>query len=71
MWYYNYVYLIKSENRLVILEGQERDSDYHLFMSNNGNNYESLKNTCKMFCLGYIYGCVTGNVPVNNVKEFE
>lgn len=51
-----YVYLILSENRLVILKQQITDKDYHELVKITRNHEECGRDSCKMFCLGYILG---------------
>jgi len=69
---YYYVYLILSENRLVIMENKFVNDDYHLLMDNNGENKISLYNTCKIFCLGYLYGSRSnGRIIINDPHEYS
>lgn len=70
-YYYFYIYLIIDENRLVIKENKIIDENYHLLMDNNGNNRQVLHNTCKIFCLGYLYGSGNnGKQVINDPHEF-
>jgi len=71
--YEYYIYLIMSENRLIICDHQIINSDYYMLMNNNGNNNTLLYDTCKIFCLGYIYGTYNElNKPVvNKPIEFQ
>jgi hypothetical protein len=66
-----FVYLIISEKRLVILDHQMNDKNYHKLMDNNGGNQQLLYNTCKIFCLGYLYGSQYENQVVNSPYEFQ
>ena len=71
MIYYYYVYLILTENRLVITENEMNGKNYHLLMNNNGVNKQLLFDTCKIFCLGYLYGSTNGGRSIiNNPHEF-
>jgi hypothetical protein len=40
-------------------------------LDNNGNNQQLLYNTCKIFCLGYLYGSQYKNQVVNSPYEFQ
>lgn len=66
-----FVYLIKSQNRLVITKQQTVDNDYHMLMNNDGGNDYQLLSFCKLFCLGYIYGAESGKKPINSPYEFQ
>ena len=71
MIYYYYVYLTIDQNRLVITESKINDGNYRKLMDNNGGNRQQLFNTCKMFCLGYLYGSRNGGRKVvNDPHEF-
>ena len=69
--YQFFVYLIKSENRLVILRERVNDPDYYHLLDNNGGNEVMLHNLCKVFCLGYIIGAEYGKKPANSLYEFQ
>lgn len=69
--YQYFVYLIISEKRLVILEQPISDNNYHKLMDNNGYNQQMLYNTCKIFCLGYLYGGQYGQQVINSPYEFQ
>ena len=73
--YKGFVYLIISENRLVITEQAIVDTDYHLLMNNNGGNRHYIREICNVFCLAYIYGTQHGKATSkeisNNVYEFQ
>lgn len=73
MIHYRYVYLIKSEQRLVILKQPVYNSDYHMLLNNNGSNPIELETYCKLFCMGYIYGHNDGDRSpiVNSIYEFQ
>ena len=69
--YKRYVYLIISQNRLVILNEEKNDKDYHLFLENNGSSRDELMMACKVFCAGFILGANSDCKPINELKEFE
>ena len=69
--YYFYVYLILSENRIVILKNKMVDDDYFELMNCNGVNEYNLLSTCKMFCFGYMIGSKHKRKLVNNIYEFQ
>lgn len=69
--YQNFVYLILSEKRLIILDHPINDQNYWHLMDNNGNNQQLLLNTCKTFCLGYLFGSQYGKQVVNSPYEFQ
>ena len=69
--YKYFVYLIISENRLIIVDGQIKNSDYCQLMDTCGGNLELAINSCKMFCLGYIYGGQYGKQVKNSPYEFQ
>lgn len=66
-----FVYLIIDANRLVILSSRYDSPNYKLLMDNNGGDYISLYNLCKMFCIGYILGTEVGYRPENDIQEFK
>jgi len=71
MTYYFYVYLKLDENRLVISENEINDSNYFHLMNNNSGNRQILFNSCKLFCLGYLYGSNNnGRCVINDPQEF-
>jgi len=69
--YQFFVYLIKSENRLIILKQSVENSNYIHLMDNNGSDAQILEYLCKTFCLGYINGATSGKKPINNMYEFQ
>ena len=66
-----FVYLIVSENRLVILKHEVKNQNYVRLMDNNGTDPNILESLCKTFCLGFILGSGIGKKPINNLWEFE
>ncbi len=68
-----YVYLILSENRLVILRQKVENSDYYLILNNSGDSSQInlLESFCKTFCLGFILGSESTKRPINNIYEFQ
>ena len=68
--YKNYVYFILSQNRLIIVQTEIKDEDYHLLLNNDGYNQAVLLTSCKMFCIGYIMGNTSRNA-VNSLEEFQ
>jgi hypothetical protein len=71
MQYCRFVYLIKSQNRLVILNSKSDNSDYIELMSNYGNTPEVLDALCKTFCGAFIMGCRSSTTPINDMGEFR
>jgi hypothetical protein len=69
--YQFFVYLIKSQNRLVILRQKVENFDYQHLMDNNGGDVFQLEHLCKTFCLGYILGAQNGKKPINSLYEFQ
>lgn len=69
--YQYFVYLILSENRLIILDHSIDDKKYTLLMSNNGGDNEMSITVCKTFCLGYLYGGIYGKKVNNSYFEFN
>jgi hypothetical protein len=68
--YKYYVYLIKSQNRLVILSEEIEDKDYELLLNTGNSDYENhLIRTCNTFCNGYVLGA--GNKILNRIEEFK
>lgn len=69
----NYVYLILSENRLVILRQKNDDPNYYHLLNNNGHvsQQNMLEAICKTFCIGYILGSERSKKCVNNIYEFQ
>lgn len=65
-----HVYLIKSQNRLVITEQEMDSNDYHFLMKASGSGFIS-RADCKTFCIGYIYGAANGKKPINSIEEFK
>lgn len=71
MNYTKYVYLIASQNRLVILNKKISDSDYIFLFSSTGNDMESVSNQCNTFCAGVIFGQKVSTISiVNQLEEF-
>jgi hypothetical protein len=69
-----YVYLHKSENRLLITRTKKDSKNEILFYKNLlfvfGNNAYTLRRICDAFCLGYMSGSLS-STPVNDVDEFD
>ena len=65
----HYVYLILSQNRLIITSVQIDDSDYFQLLNNSGNAVRAM-DFCKTFCIGYILGSTSGRKIVNTLYEF-
>ena len=66
-----FIYLIKSENRLVILKQKVENPDYFHLMNVDGDNTHHLEYLCKTFCLGFILGGEYARKVVNNLHEFK
>lgn len=71
---YNYfVYLIKSESRLVILDKEKVSNDYYLLIKVDGTDPGSFT-ACNLFCIGFIngtrYNHLANSQVVNTVDEF-
>jgi len=66
-----FVYLKKSENRIIITDVEINDYDYHHLMDNNGSDENLLKTYCNVFCLGYYVGVGYGIRPINDPSEFQ
>jgi hypothetical protein len=66
-----YVYYIISEKRLVILNEEKKDKDYHLFLKNNGDSRDELITNCNVFCIGFILGANRDVKPINKLEEFK
>lgn len=66
-----FVYLIKSQKRLVITNHSVSSDDYVLMMNNNGYDRYLQENMCKLFCIGYIRGSALGVSVINSVDEFR
>lgn len=66
-----YVYLIKSQCRLVILPYQSSNQDYFELLKNEGYDATLLMKTAKMFCCAYILGAKSGLDIVNDIEEFK
>jgi hypothetical protein len=66
-----YVYLILSQNRLVIMETENTSSDYFRLMDNNGYDRVLQLSQCKLFCIGYTNGSKLKNPVINSVLEFS
>ena len=69
--YQFFVYLIKSENRLVILKEKINNPDYLYLMDNYGDDEEICEYFSKIFCIGYMQGTKNGTKPVNDINEFK
>lgn len=65
-----YVYLILSQNRLVILQSLMQSDDYHMLFSSKGNPMLG-ENNCKIYCMGYMVGTHAAKTPINSAEEFE
>ena len=64
----NFVYLIKSKNKLMIASVAISDADYHLLVGSEGpQSFEY----CKMYCLGAIAGNQVGDKFANTVLDFQ
>jgi hypothetical protein len=59
------VYLINSEQRLLITSNNISNNDYIKLMDSDG--FAGLNN-CKLFCIGYIVG---NKDVVNSIEEFK
>lgn len=70
MKYTFYIYLVLSQNRLVITQQKIVNIDYHLLMYNDGFDPITLNLICKTFCLGYICGNASGRKILNDPNEF-
>lgn len=66
----HYVYLIKSDKRLIITTNEIIDSDYKHLMDSSNSNAVNVNDTCKIFCIGYIMGNSNDNV-INKLEEFK
>lgn len=67
----HYVYLDTKNNKLIISYTKIDNSDFHLFMFNDGN-YELSLSLCKTFCIGYIIGKQNElEKPINDINEFK
>jgi hypothetical protein len=64
----HYVYLIISQNRLVITSVKMSNEAYHFMFSSEG--HFSLV-SCKTFCAGCLMGSATGIKLVNTIEEFQ
>lgn len=67
--YEYHVYLIKSQNRLVILSKEVKDDDYLALISQLANDKDIALLVCKTYCLGFIHG-TSFNKPINLQEEF-
>lgn len=65
-----YVYLIKSQKRLVILKNKVDNNDYHEFMKTSNSKESISEIMCKMFCVGFILGGSWNIELVNDINEF-
>ncbi len=70
MIYYTYVYLVNSQNRLVISESPITNSNYVLLLDNNGPDRFQLMLVAKFYCIGIITGGNMKRTIVNDFKEF-
>ncbi|MFW5847479.1 MAG: hypothetical protein ACOCVF_00980 [bacterium] len=66
-----FVYLVKTENRLVITKSPINDDDYIKIFTVTGNNSNQLEIFAKLLCNGYIYGSELGIKVRNKQQEFE
>lgn len=66
-----FVYLIVSENRLVILKLKNNNPDYFFLMDVNGDDVHHFEYLCKTFCLGFILGAKFEKKPINDLCEFK
>jgi hypothetical protein len=66
-----YVYLIKSQNRLIISGNKMSDVDYHYLFSSIGQDDRNSVSLifCKIYCMGFITG--SGVKVINSPTEFE
>ena len=62
-----WVYLIKSQKRLIISNIKICNADYHELLNSNGNNVLTI---CKSYCIGLIQGSKLNMEIINNVQEF-
>lgn len=65
-----YVYLIKSQKRLVILKNKVDNNDYHEFMKTSNIDDDESERICKVFCIGFILGGSWYIELVNDINEF-
>ncbi len=64
----NFVYLLKSKNKLVIASAAVYDGDYHLVMCSEGpQSFEY----CKMYCLGAMTGNQIDLKFDNKITDFQ
>jgi hypothetical protein len=64
----HYVYLIISQNRLVITADSINKEDYIFMLSSEG---VASKEICKAFCAGCLMGSINGIKFVNTIEEFQ
>jgi len=60
----HYVYLIKSQKRLIVCNQAIKNDDYH-FLLNSTN-----EQACNAYCVGFIYGNEYNQVVINKAIEF-
>lgn len=65
-----YVYLIKSQKRLVITKTKVDSNDYHQFLNTFNPNEKISETICKMFCVGFILGGNWDIELINDINEF-
>jgi hypothetical protein len=66
-----YVYIIISQNRLVITKKEYDDSDHLRLTTLESYNEAMLMNTAKTLCSGYILGRNINIDVVNDIDEFK
>lgn len=68
--YTQFVYLKKSEKRLVITPQEQTGSDYWLLIKNTCSDFKVGLDTAKSFCAGYLVGN-QGLQVKNDFAEFQ
>ena len=70
-----FVYLIKSQNRLVTLSEEVEDDDFLFLYKNNSSHLEVSEALARAFCLGVLAVFEFPNCfkdkPINAQKEFQ
>jgi hypothetical protein len=66
-----WIYLILSSNRLIISATEINNADHFKLMDSTGGNYNLVYDNCKVYCIGYIQGSLSGRRIVNDIREFE
>lgn len=64
----NFVYLIKSKNKMIVTSMAVNHPDYHvLFISEGPQSFEY----CKVYCMGAITGNQIGSKFNNSISDFQ